>query len=114
MSQSAGSPRRVVVVDGCRTPFCRSGTAFNDLTTYDLGRMAVAGLVQRTRIDPAAVDLLVMGTVIADPRTSNLGREVVLGTQLPRSCPAHTVSVACVSSLQAFLDCARAIAAGAA
>jgi len=114
MSQSAGSPRRVVVVDGCRTPFCRSGTAFNDLSTYDLGRMAVAGLMQRTRIDPAAVDLLVMGTVIADPRTSNLGREVVLGTQLPKSCPAYTVSVACVSSLQAFLDCARAIATGAA
>jgi acetyl-CoA acyltransferase len=114
MSQSAGSPRRVVVVDGCRTPFCRSGTAFNDLSTYDLGRLAVAGLVQRTRIDPAAVDLLVMGTVIADPRTSNLGREVVLGTQLPRSCPAYTVSVACVSSLQAFLDAARAIATGAA
>ena len=114
MSQSAGSPRRVVVIDGCRTPFCRSGTAFNDLSTYDLGRMAVAGLVQRTRIDPAAVELLVMGTVIADPRTSNLGREVVLGSQLPRSCPAYTVSVACVSSLQAFLDGARAIATGAA
>ena len=114
MSQSAGPPRRVVVVDGCRTPFCRSGTAFNDLSTYDLGRLAVAGLVQRTRIDPAAVDLLVMGTVIADPRTSNLGREVVLGSQLPGSCPAYTVSVACVSSLQAFLDAARAIATGAA
>ncbi|HOC41591.1 MAG TPA: acetyl-CoA C-acyltransferase [Thermoanaerobaculales bacterium] len=114
MSQSALPQRRVVVIDGCRTPFCRSGTAFNDLTTYDLGRMAVAGLVQRTRIDPAVVDLLVMGTVIADPRTSNLGREVVLGTQLPESCPAYTVSVACVSSLQAFLDCARAISTGAA
>ena len=114
MSQSAGLPRRVVVIDGCRTPFCRSGTAFTDLSTYDLGRMAVAGLLRRTRIDPAAVDLLVMGTVISDPRTSNLGREVVLGTQLPKSCPAHTVSVACVSSLQAFLDCARAISTGAA
>ena len=45
MSQSALPQRRVVVIDGCRTPFCRSGTAFNDLTTYDLGRMAVAGLV---------------------------------------------------------------------
>jgi acetyl-CoA acetyltransferase family protein len=114
MSQSAGSARRVVVVEGCRTPFCRSGTAFKDLTAYDLGRMAVAGLLQRTRIDPEVVDLLVMGTVIADPRTSNLGREVVLGCQLPKTCPAYTVSVACVSSLQAFLDCARAISTGAA
>ena len=104
--------RRVVVIDGARTPFCRSGTDFTDLRSYDLGRMAVSGLIHKTRIDPTAVDLLVMGTVIADPATSNLGREVVLGSQLPRSCPAYTVSVACVSSLQSFLDCARAIQTG--
>jgi len=106
------SSRRVVVIDGRRTPFCRSGTAFADLRSYDLGRMAVSGLLHTTKIDPEAVDLLVMGTVIADPATSNLGREVVLGTQLPDSCPAHTCSVACVSSLQSFVDCARAIAVG--
>ena len=104
--------RRVVVVDGCRTPFCRSGTAFTDLKSYDLGRMAVSGLLHRTAIDPEVVDLLVMGTVISDPATSNLGREVVLASQLPSSCPAYTVSVACVSSLQSFLDAARAIATG--
>jgi len=104
--------RKVVVVDGCRTPFCRSGTSFTDLRSYDLGRMAVSGLIHRTGIDPKAVDLLVMGTVIADPATSNLGREVVLGSQLPDSCPAYTCSVACVSSLQSFLDCARAIQTG--
>lgn len=111
-SQLASRP--VFVIDGCRTPFCRSGTAFTDLRAYDLGRMAVSGLIHRTRIDPMAVDLLVMGTVIGDPATSNLGREVVLGTQLPSSCPAHTCTVACVSSLQSFLDCARAIQTGAA
>ncbi len=110
--ENSSSSRRVVVIDGCRTPFCRSGTAFTDLRSYDLGRMAVSGLIHRTRIEPEAVDLLVMGTVIADPATSNLGREVVLGSQLPDSCPAFTVSVACVSSLQSFLDCARAIQAG--
>lgn len=114
MSHAAGSARRVVVIDGCRTPFCRSGTSFRDLSSYDLGRMAVSGLLRRRRIDPGIVDLLVMGTVIADPQTSNLGREVVLASQLPKACPAYTVSVACVSSLQAFLDCARAIATGAA
>ena len=109
---NTSSARRVVVIDGCRTPFCRSGTAFTDLGSYDLGRMAVSGLLHRTKIDPEVVDLLVMGAVIADPATSNLGREVVLGTPLPDSCPAYTCTVACVSSLQSFLDCARAIAVG--
>jgi acetyl-CoA acyltransferase len=74
--------------------------------------MAVSGLLHRTKINPKVIDLLVMGTVIADPATSNLGREVVLASQLPDSCPAYTVSVACVSSLQSFLDAARAIATG--
>jgi acetyl-CoA acyltransferase len=110
--EPTSAARRVVVIDGCRTPFCRSGTVFRDLRSYDLGRMAVAGLIHRTGIDPGAVDLLVMGTVIADPATSNLGREVVLGSQLPVSCPAYTISVACVSSLQSFIDCARAIERG--
>lgn len=105
-------PRRVVVVDGCRTPFCRSGTELADLSAYDLGRAAVAALLHRTRIDPEEVGLLVMGTVIAEPQTSNLGREVALGVGLPPSCPAHTVTMACVSSLEATLECARAIATG--
>jgi acetyl-CoA acyltransferase len=105
---------RVVVVDGCRTPFLRSGTDFFDLTGYDLGRMAVAGLLQRTRIDPAAVELLVLGSVLQDPRMTNLAREVVLGAGLPHSCVAYTVTMACISSLQAFLDAARAIQTGAA
>jgi acetyl-CoA acyltransferase len=105
---------RVVVIDGCRTPFLRSGTDFVELTAYDLGRLAVAGLLHRTRIAPGIVDLLVMGTVVADPRTTNLGREVALGAGLPSSCPAYTVTAACVSSLQAILDGVHAISSGAA
>lgn len=114
MYETRFEPGHVLVVDGCRTPFCRSGGPFAGLSNVELGRMAVSALLHRIRIDPHAVDLLAMGRVIADPATSNLGREVVLGTQLPDSCPAFTVTAACVSSLQAFLDCARAIANGAA
>jgi len=115
MTSLAGNRKlhRAVLVDGCRTPFCRSGTAFTELSAYELGRSAVAALLHRSRIDPELVDLLVMGTVIADPATSNLGREVVLGSGLPESCPAYTVTVACVSSLLSALDCVRSIETGA-
>ncbi len=104
--------RRVVVVDGCRTPFLRSGTAFADMTAYDLGRSAVAGLLHKTAVDPALVDVLIMGTVIADPDTSNVAREVGLACGLPSSCPAYTVTVACVSANLAFLDAVNTIALG--
>ncbi len=109
-----GANSRVVVVDGCRTPFLRSGTDFFDLTGHELGRMAVAGLLHRTGVDPGTVELLVMGAVLQDPRATNVAREVVLSSGLPDSCAAYTVTMACISSLQAFVDAARAIATGAA
>lgn len=107
-------PAPVVVVDACRIPFLRSGTGYTDMRAYDLARMAVAGLLHRTRLDPASVDLVVMGAVLSDPATTNLAREVQLGCGIPHRAPAHTVTVACVSSLQAAIEAVRAIESGAA
>jgi acetyl-CoA acyltransferase len=106
--------RTVVVVGGCRTPFLRSGTGYADLMAYELGAMAVSGLLQRTRIDPGAVDRMVFGTVIAEPKTSNLARETALACGLPPSCPAYTVTAACASSNVAIASAVEAIACGAA
>jgi len=105
--------RSVVVIDGCRTPFLRSETQFKRLGAYDLGRMAVAGLLHRTAIDPEVVELLVMGSVIMDPDTSNVAREAGLAAGLPASVPAYTVTAACVSANIAFQNAANAIATGA-
>jgi len=101
-----------VVVDGCRTPFLRSGTEFRKLRAYDLGRMAIAGLLHRTAIDPAAVDVVSMGCVVADPNTSNVARESALAAGLPASVPAYTVTAACISANVAFSNVAAAIATG--
>ena len=55
--------RSVVLVDGCRIPFKTSGTDYNDYMAYDLGRMALKGLLGRTAIDPSLVDYVTFGTV---------------------------------------------------
>ena len=114
MSSSPPPGRRVVVVDGCRTPFLRSGTDFRKLTAYDLGRMAISGLLARNAIDPAAIDLLIMGTVVADPSTSNVARECALAAGVPPSVPAYTVTAACISANVAFQNAVNAIATGSA
>lgn len=106
--------RRVVVVDGARTPFLRSQTEFQDLMAYELGAMAVAGLVQKSGLDPALVDRVILGTVLQEPKTSNLAREVALAARLPDSCPAFTVTAACASANTAITSAAEAIACGAA
>jgi len=40
--------REAVLVDGCRIPFLRSGSSYRDLTSYDLGRLALKALLDRT------------------------------------------------------------------
>jgi len=106
------SGRPVYVVDACRTPFLRAGTDFRRLTSYDLGRMAIAGLLHRTAIDPAAIEQVVMGTVVADPDTSNVARESALAGGVPSDCPAYTVTAACISANMAFDQAANTIATG--
>lgn len=94
--------QKVVLVDGCRIPFLRSGTEYQDLMAYDLGRMAIAGLLKRNSINLVDIDRVIMGIVIQEVKTSNIARESALGAGIPKSVPAHTVTMACISSNQAI------------
>ena len=87
-----------VIVAGVRTPFMRSHKAYVNLSAYDLGRFAINGLMAKTGLDPELPEQVSLGTVIHDPKTSNVARECVLGAGLPSSVPAYTVSLACISS----------------
>jgi acetyl-CoA acyltransferase len=104
--------RRVAIIDGCRTPFARSGTLFKELSAVELGKVAVRELVARTELDVAEVDHLVYGTVVQSVKEPNIAREVSLGSGLPPSVPSFTVGRACASSNQAITSGAEKIALG--
>ncbi|MBR9918906.1 thiolase family protein, partial [bacterium] len=94
-------PFTAVLVDGIRTPFLKSGTDYNDLMAYDLGRYAIQGLLARNAVDPSSIDRVILGNVIQEVRTSNVARESALGAGIPNTVPAFTIALACISSNQA-------------
>lgn len=104
--------RRVAVIDGCRVPFQRSGTGYNDLMGWELGRYAVKGLLVKTGLDPKEVDHVTMGCVAGDMATTNVAREVALGAGIPENVPAHTCTLACVSANVAVVNGANLIMTG--
>ncbi len=104
--------RRVAIVEGCRTPFCKAGTAFRDMTAIDLGTIAVRELMSRAELDPAEVDEVVYGTVVHSVAAPNIAREVQLRAGIPARAPAFTVSRACASANQAITSAADSIARG--
>lgn len=102
----------MAIVAGVRTPFARSGSALRDYSAIDLGRFAVAELVQRAALDGALVDALVFGTVVPNVLAPNIAREVALLPHFPRTLQAYSVSRACASANQAITDAADQIALG--
>ncbi len=108
----APTGRRVAIVEGCRTPFTRAGTAFKDMTAIELGTIAVREVVDRAGLDPAEVDEVVYGTVVHSVSAPNIAREVTLRAGLPPEIPAFTVSRACASANQAITSAAEDILLG--
>ncbi|PWA27628.1 hypothetical protein CCH79_00000560, partial [Gambusia affinis] len=104
--------KNIVLVEGVRTPFLLSGTTYADLMPHDLARAALQGLLNRTGIPKDAVDYLIYGTVIQEVKTSNVAREAALGAGFSDKIPAHTVTMACISSNQAMTSAVGMIAAG--
>ncbi len=108
--ESAG--RSVVLVAGGRLPFAKAGTDYRALVSYDLARMALAGVLAKAGLRGGDVDQVVMGSVIQNVATSNVARDAALAAGVPDGVPAHTVTVACISANRAIADAALAIATG--
>ena len=104
--------RRVAIVAGCRTPFCKAGTDLKYVRAVDLARHAARELIERTNLNPRAVNEVIFGQVVASPLVPNVAREVSLLPQFPREIPAYTVNRACASSNQAVTAAHDQIAFG--
>ncbi len=104
--------RRVAIIAGVRTPFAKAGSELRHLNAIELGKLAVGELVHRSGVDPATVDLLVFGTVVASVLAPNIAREIALMPLFPKNLQAWSVSRACASANQAITDAADQIMLG--
>lgn len=95
--QPADSNLLPVLVAGVRTPFLDSAGAYSPLMSYELGAQAIAGVVQKSGVNPAHLGLVVMGTVLHETNTTNVARESMLAAGLPSTIPAYTVAMAGIS-----------------
>ncbi len=107
-----GAGGRVAIVDGCRTPFAKSGTVLSDMDVVDLSGVAAGELVTRSGIDPEEIGMSIFGVVVPALHAPNLGREVVFRASLPMTIPGTTVNLACASSNRAITSGAEAILTG--
>jgi acetyl-CoA C-acetyltransferase len=101
------------IVEALRTAGGRRNGRLSGWHPVDLGAAVLNALLDRTGIDPAAVEDVVFGCVTqAGEQAAHVGRHVVLASRLPVSVPAVTIDRQCGSSQQAVHFAAQAVKSG--
>lgn len=108
----SSSLRRVAIIGGSRIPFCRSNTAYSELSNLDMLSTSINGLVDRFDLAGVEIGEVGAGAVISHSKDWNLAREAVLSTRLSPLTTAYTIQMACGTSLQAALQLGAKIATG--
>jgi acetyl-CoA C-acetyltransferase len=101
------------IVAAARTAGGRKGGRLSGWHPVDLAAQVLDALVDRTGVDPAAIDDVIMGCVgQAGEQAVNVGRNAVLASKLPESVPGTSVDRQCGSSQQALHFAAQAVMSG--
>ncbi|MGZ8997301.1 MAG: acetyl-CoA C-acetyltransferase [Allosphingosinicella sp.] len=101
------------IVEAARTAGGRRGGALKDWHPADMAAQVLDALVDRTGIDPKAIDDVIMGCVgQVGEQAFQIGRNAVLASKLPQSVPAVTIDRQCGSSQQSVHFAAQAVMSG--
>jgi acetyl-CoA acyltransferase len=103
-----------VIVDAVRTAGGKRNGKLSGWHPADLAAETLTALVERTGIDPAIVEDVIMGCVMqAGAQSVNVARNAVLAAGWPEAVPGTTIDRQCGSSQQAAHFAAQAVIAGA-
>ena len=91
---------RSVIVAGSRTAIGKLSGAFASLSAQDLGGAAIKGVLESTGVDPATVDIVLMGQVIQAGQGQITARQAAVKGGIPMTVNATTINKVCLSGLQ--------------
>ena len=101
------------IVQALRTAGGKRGGALKDWHPADMGAAVLDALVERSGIDPAAVEDVIAGCVSQIGEQSfHIARNMVMASRLPDSVPAVSIDRQCGSSQQSLHFAAQAVMSG--
>ena len=101
------------IVDAVRSPVGRRGGGLSQVHPADLGAHSLAALMDRTGVDPSAVEDVMFGCVdTIGPQAGDIARTCWLAAGLPEEVPGTTIDRQCGSSQQAVHFAAQAVMSG--
>ncbi|MGY4720241.1 acetyl-CoA C-acetyltransferase [Naumannella cuiyingiana] len=102
----------IVIAAPYRTPVGGFGGSLRPVSAADLASGLLRGLIERTELDPAEVDEVILGNCNPTNEAPAIGRVVALDAGLPITTTGQQLDRRCGSGLQAILTAAGQIATG--
>ncbi len=102
----------IVIVAAARTPQGRLKGQLASFTAPQLGSLAIRGALEQGGVDPAEIDAVIVGQVLAAGSGQNAARQAAIGAGIGWEVPSHSVNKVCLSGLTAIIDAARMIRTG--
>ena len=104
---------KAYIIDAVRAPVGRRRGGLSQVHPADLGGHVISALMERTGVDPAAVDDVIFGCVdTIGPQAGDIARTCWLVAGLPEHVPGVTIDRQCGSSQQAVHFAAQAVMSG--
>ncbi|MEQ9398526.1 MAG: acetyl-CoA C-acyltransferase [Longimicrobiales bacterium] len=102
----------VILSGGARTPIGRFLGGLSPKSAAELGSIAIRGAVERSGVDVAEIQDVIMGNVVSAGGGQAPARQAAIHAGLPATIPAVTINKVCGSGLKAVMLAAQAIRAG--
>jgi acetyl-CoA C-acetyltransferase len=101
-----------VILSAVRTPIGKYLGGLSSFTAPQLGAMVIREAVSRAKVDPGAVEEVIMGQVVQGGSGQAPARQALIHAGLPATIPAVTINKVCGSGLKAVMLASQAIKAG--
>jgi acetyl-CoA C-acetyltransferase len=112
MTTNGKQPNDAVILSGARTPIGKFMGGLASVPAPRLGAVAVKAALERAGVNPAEVEEVIIGQVVAAGSGQAPARQVSIFAGLPPEVGAFAVNKVCGSGLKAVMSAAQAIRAG--
>ena len=103
---------KTVILGAARTPIGKMGGGLSTLDATELGAIAIEAALERSNVEPAQVEHVVMGQVLQAGQGQIPSRQAQIKAGIPKEVSSETVNKVCASGVRATVILDQAIRAG--
>ncbi len=103
---------KVFIVAAKRTAIGKFLGGLANVSAADLGAAVISNILSETKIDPSALDEVIVGNILCAGQGQGIARQAAVKGGVPKEVPAYGVNMICGSGMKAILNAYTSIKSG--